>query len=170
MESAELPPIRGRDRNWSWAFSGSYFILAAMIVPIMVVMPVGDVAFMALGFAGFLFLLLAIQHATTTLTYTPTTIRCTHALDVLLNRRADAAAPVRLDLLTEVSYYVFRDMELRLVDAEGNIARIEVSTRWPRVDEWGSLIRLWAGRRGVELTDVVLDVLARGGARWIDPG
>lgn len=169
MGNTELPPLHGRDRNWSWAFSGSYFLLTVMIIPIMWLMPVSDVAFIALGFTALVFLVLAIQHASTTLTYTPTTLRCTRILDVTLDRRSYTAAPVQLDRLASVSYWDTRDMELRIADDAGNLARIDVSTRWPRAQEWGTLVRTWAERRRLPLTDAVVDVLEHGGARWIKP-
>ena len=168
MTRSDPPPIRGRDHNWSWAFSGTYGLLAALCLPVMLWPSISDAAVIAIGFLGTIFLVLTIQHASTTLTYTPTTIRCTRIFDAALDRRSFKAAPVQLDRLTSVTYWEFRDMELRLADDEGHLVRIDVSTRWPRVSDWGTLVLTWAERRGVPVAEDAEQVLRRGIGRWLE--
>lgn len=151
------------DRNRLWAASGTFLLTAACIPPVLAWGNIPFQAGMALAVLAAALTAIGLNYTSTTLRYTHSEIQTVRTADRIL-RRANPA--VRLDKLTSVTYYEKRDLELRLADTDGNVVRIDVSTPWPRVAEWGPIILHAATHAGIPLTDEIREILQRGYGRW----
>nr|NLD40845.1 hypothetical protein [Actinomycetales bacterium] len=153
----------GVDRNALPALSGSFLLTAVVAVPILMYASFPAMAQLAITALALLIGAVGLNYASTTMRYTRHEIECTKFFDQVFRR---GRSPVSLTDLASVSYYETRDLMLVLRDTHGNVAKIDVSTPWPRVDEWGPLIEVAAFRANIPLTDEIREILHRGYGRW----
>ena len=156
-------PEPGEDRNALPALSGSFLLAALTAVLIVFYTRFPTPVELAIAGGAAVLAAIGLNYGSTMLHYTPSEIACTRFLGRILGR---TGAPVSLEHLASVTYYERRDLLLTLRDAFGNKVEIDVSSPWPRIDEWGSLIEAAAFRRGVPLTDEVREILRCGYGRW----
>lgn len=156
-------PGPGIDRNALPTISGSYLLTAATAVPILMYSSFAPMAQLTIIVLALLLGAVGLNYASTTLRYTQHEIECTRYFGRAFRRRR---AIVSLDHLTSVTYYERRDLMLVLRDSLGNKMEIDVSSPWPKIDEWGPLIEVAAFRRDTPLTDEIREILHRGYGRW----